>query len=168
MSKKSKHQEFHFSFFVLIRWLIFALIFYFSVNYLSQNKSNLNTNLNSSSGLGSSLNLSSLNTQPVIIEASNQFNQYKNQAIVFINQQITDIKKQVVTEIYQNILMIFIKHNNNKIFFNNKQDKLRTFRTLIAFSLNSRLFSGENDNNIVPLMTKKNFFLIHFIFLIFI
>ena len=104
MSKRSKHQEFHFNLFVLIRWLIFALIFYFSVNYLSQNKSSLNTNLNSSSGLGSSLNLSSLNTQPVIIEASNQFNQYKNQAIVFINQQITDIKKQVVTEIYQNIL----------------------------------------------------------------
>ena len=101
MSKKLKHQEFHFSLGVLFRWLIFALIVYFSINYLSGN--NLTSNY-SSINYSTNLNILGVSSEPVIIKATAIFNDYKNQATDFINQQIVDIKKQVVTDIYQNIL----------------------------------------------------------------
>lgn len=72
---------------------------FFSINYLSGNKSNLNTDLNLKN-----TNILGISTEPVIIKATETFNSYQKQAINFVNQQIVDIKKQVVTEIYQNIL----------------------------------------------------------------
>lgn len=96
MSKKSKSQEFHFTLGFLFRLIIFTLIIYFSINYLSNNsltaKNSTNTNI-----LG-------VNSEPVIIKATEIFNNYQKQALDFVNLQIIDIKKQVVTEIYQNIL----------------------------------------------------------------
>jgi hypothetical protein len=100
VSKKLKHQEFHFGLGVLFRWLVFALLIYFSINYLSNNNST--THLFNYST--SNLNILGVNSEPVIIKATAIFNDYKNQAVNFVNQQIVDIKKQVITDIYQNIL----------------------------------------------------------------
>jgi DNA topoisomerase VI subunit A len=99
VSKRAKHQEFHFSLGVLFRWLLFSLIIYFSINYLSGNQSSLNTNINTQN-----INILGVSSQPVIIKATATFNDYKNQATDYLNRQIIDIKKQVVTQIYQNIL----------------------------------------------------------------
>lgn len=99
MSKKLKHREFHFSLGVLFRWLFFAIVIYFSINFLSGNKSSLNTNLNTKS-----LNVLGINTEPVIIKATEAFENYKKQALKFANDQFIDIKKQVVTKVYEEII----------------------------------------------------------------
>jgi len=84
---------------VLIRWTIFALIIYFAINYLSSNKSSLNTNINTQN-----LNVMGINSEPVIKNATQIFEVYKNQAIKFANDQLIDIKKQVVTKIYDEVI----------------------------------------------------------------
>jgi len=94
-----KKKDFHFSLFVLIRWIIFALIIYFAINYLSGNKSSLNTNVNTQN-----LNVMGINSEPVIIKATQTFEVYKNQAIKFASDQLIDIKKQVVTKIYDEVI----------------------------------------------------------------
>ena len=96
MSIKLKSKEFHFSLGVFLRWVFFALILYFSINYLSGAKSNLNTNINPK--------ILGVNTQPVIIKATQVFENYKSQVIKFANDQIIDIKKQVVTKVYDEII----------------------------------------------------------------
>jgi len=99
VSKKLKHREFHFSLGVLFRWLFFALIIYFSINYLSNSKSSLNTSLNTKN-----LNILGINTEPVIIKAQETFEIYKKQALKFVNDQFIDIKKQVVTKVYEEVI----------------------------------------------------------------
>jgi len=94
--RKLKKREFHFSLGVLFRWLFFVLVVYFSINYLSGNKSSLNTNLNPK--------VLGINTEPVIIKATQTFELFKNQVIKFANDQIVDIKKQVVTKVYDEII----------------------------------------------------------------
>ncbi len=98
MAKKLKSKEFHFSLGVLFRWVIFALLIYFSINYLSGSKSSLNPNLNSN------LDVLGIKDEPVIIKATQTFDGYKKQVIDFVNQQIVDIKKQIVTEVYQGVI----------------------------------------------------------------
>lgn len=100
MSKKLKHREFHFSLGVLIRWLFFALIIFFSINYLSNNSSS--THLPNYST--TNLKILGINTEPVIIKATATFEDYKKQVIKFANDQFTDIKKQVVTKVYEEII----------------------------------------------------------------
>lgn len=99
VSLKSKRKEFHFNLGVLFRWIIFALIIYFSINYLSNNYSS--THL---SNYSANLNIAGVNTEPLVNEATKTFEQYKNQAINFINDQLIDIKKQVVTKIYDEVI----------------------------------------------------------------
>lgn len=99
MVKKLKRREFHFNLGVLFRWLIFGLIIYFSINYLSGNKSTINTNLNTQN-----INILGINTEPVILRATQTFNDYKNQAISFANAQFIDLKKQIVTKVYEEII----------------------------------------------------------------
>ena len=96
MLRKSKRKEFHFGVGVLIRWAIFGLIIYFSINYLSGAKSGLNTNINPK--------ILGVNSEPVIIKATQIYEGYRNQAIKFVNDQIVDIKKQVVTKVYDEII----------------------------------------------------------------
>jgi len=100
VSKKLKHREFHFNLGVLFRWIIFVLIIYFSINYLSNNSSSthlLNYPTNN-------LNILGINSEPVIIKAQETFEDYKKQAINYINDQFIDIKKQIVTKVYEEII----------------------------------------------------------------
>jgi len=99
VSLKSKKKEFRFSLAVLFRWLIFALIIYFSINYLSSNSSP--TYLPSYS---SNLNIAGLSTEPLASEATKSFEEYKKQAINFINDQYINLKKQIVTKVYEDII----------------------------------------------------------------
>ena len=99
MSGKLKHREFHFNLGVLFRWVFFALIIYFSINYLSGNKSSLNSNIDTKN-----LNVLGINSEPVIIKATQTFETYKTQVIKFANDQLIDIKKQVVTKIYDEVI----------------------------------------------------------------
>ena len=101
MSLKSKSKEFHFNLGVLFRWIIFALIIYFSINYLSNNNSTIKY---SSINYSPNLNIAGVNTEPLVNEATKTFEQYKNQAINFANEQLIDIKKQVVTKIYDEVI----------------------------------------------------------------
>lgn len=101
MSKKLKHREFHFSLGVLFRWLLFALIIFFSINYLSKNNSTIDL---SSKSYSTNLNVLGLSTEPVIIKATETFENYKTQAINFFNDHIIDLKKQVVTKVYDDVI----------------------------------------------------------------
>ncbi len=96
MSLKSKKKEFHFSLGVLFRWLIFAAIVYFSINYLSQSKSTYNPDIN--------LNIAGVSTEPIVKNATNTFEKYKSEALRFINNQLTDVKKQIITKVYEDII----------------------------------------------------------------
>jgi len=98
VSKKFKNKEFHFGSGVLFRWVFFILIIYFSINYLSGSKSSLNTSFNPN------FNILGVNSQPVIIKATEIFTGYKNQAINFANAQFIDLKKQIVTKVYEQII----------------------------------------------------------------
>lgn len=101
MSLKSKKKEFHFSLKVLFRWLIFAAIIYFSINYLSNNyssKSYLSTNYSTN------LNIAGVSTEPLVENATTLFEKYKSQALTFINNQFADLKKQIVTKVYEDII----------------------------------------------------------------
>jgi hypothetical protein len=99
VSKKLKHREFHFSLGVLIRWIFFALIIYLSINYLSTNHPP--TQL---SNYSTKLNILGINTEPAVIKATATFEEYKKQVIKFANDQFTDIKKQVITKVYEEII----------------------------------------------------------------
>jgi len=100
VSKSSKHHQFHFSLGVLFRWLLFALVIYFSINYLSTNKSHFNTNLDTQT----LNNVLGTNTQPLVNEATKSFEYYKKEALNFINNQIIDLKKQAVTKVYEDLI----------------------------------------------------------------
>lgn len=100
MRKKSKHHEFHFNLGVLFRWVFFALIIYFSINYLSSNSSSNNLPNYSTTNL----NILGINSEPVIIKAQENIEIYKKQALKFINDQFIDIKKQVITKVYEEII----------------------------------------------------------------
>lgn len=99
MSKKLKRREFHFNLGVLFRWLFFALFVYISISFLSGNKSSFNKGLNIKD-----FNVLGVNTEPVIIKATQIFDGYKNQAINFVNDQLIDIKKQAVTKVYEEVI----------------------------------------------------------------
>lgn len=99
MSRKFKRREFHLSLGVLFRWVFFALIIYFSINYLSNSKTSLNTNFDTKN-----LNILGINSEPVIIKAQETLKNYQIQALDFINDQFIDIKKQVVTKVYEEII----------------------------------------------------------------
>jgi len=92
VSKKLKHREFNFNLGVLIRWVFFALI-------ISNGKSSLNTNFDAKN-----INILGISSEPVIIKATQLVEDYKQQAVDYVNSQLVDIKKQVVTKLYQEII----------------------------------------------------------------
>lgn len=101
MSKKLKRKEFHFSLGVLFRWIIFALIIYFSINYLSNNYL---SNSYTSKNYLTDINILGVSSKPVIIKATELYEGYKKQVIDYANSQFIDLKKQVVTKLYQEII----------------------------------------------------------------
>ena len=96
MSLTSKRKEFHFNLGVLFRWLIFAAVIYLSINYLSNNYPSTNYSSNNY--------LSKINTEPLVENATSVFEKYKSEALSFVNDQLIDIKKQVVTKIYDEVI----------------------------------------------------------------
>ena len=96
MSPKLKKKKFHFNLGVLFRWLIFAAIIYFSINYLSTNY--LSTNYLSN------LNIAGVSTEPLVENATNLFEKYKTQTLNFINDQYIELKKQIITKVYEDII----------------------------------------------------------------
>ena len=66
---------------------------------MSGNKSSLNTKVNTQD-----LNVMGINSEPVIIKATQAFEMYKNKAIKFANDQFIDIKKQIITKVYEDII----------------------------------------------------------------
>lgn len=109
MSLKSKKKEFHFNLSVLFRWLFFALIIYLSINYLSKNNSNINL---SSKNYPANLNIAGVSTKPLVNEATKTFEYYKNEAINYLNDQYIDLKKQIITKVYEDIIKSI--DNSNK------------------------------------------------------
>lgn len=98
MGKKLKSKEFHLSIGVLFRWIFFALFIYFSISFLSGNKSSYKTNSNLN------LKVLGISSEPIIKEATKTFENYKNQFIKFAGDQIVDIKKGVITKVYEEII----------------------------------------------------------------
>ena len=96
MSPKLKKKKFHFNLGVLFRWLIFAAIIYFSINYLSTNYLSTNYSAN--------LNIAGVSTEPLVENATNLFEKYKTQTLNFINDQYIELKKQIITKVYEDII----------------------------------------------------------------
>lgn len=96
MSPKLKKKKFHFNLSVLFRWLIFAAIIYFSINYLSTNYLSTNYSAN--------LNIAGVSTEPLVENATNLFEKYKTQTLNFINDQYIELKKQIITKVYEDII----------------------------------------------------------------
>ena len=101
MSLKSKRKKFHFNLGVLFRWLLFTLIIYLSINYLSKNSSSINF---SSNNYPTNFNIAGVSTEPLIENATKTFEDYKKQALNFVNDQYIDFKKQIITKIYEDII----------------------------------------------------------------
>ncbi len=92
--KKSK--SFHLSFGVIFRWLLFAFGLYLAIGYLSANRLNLTTDIS----LPTLTATDSAETQ----DFSQKINHYQQKVVNFVNRQVTEIKKGVVTKIYENII----------------------------------------------------------------
>ena len=108
MAKKHKKRKFHLSIGVIIRWLIFAFLFYLAIGYLSVNHFNSKSKLK--------LDLPSATTSAIISEADTQnlqqkFIYYQDQAIIYIEKQLAEIKKGLVTKIYDDIINSIDKKN---------------------------------------------------------
>jgi len=101
VSPKLKKKKFHFNLGVLFRWLIFAAIIYFSINYLSINY--LSTNY-LSTNYSANLNIAGVSTEPLVENATNLFEKYKTQTLNFINDQYIELKKQIITKVYEDII----------------------------------------------------------------
>lgn len=95
--KKLKSKSFHLSLGVIFRWIVFGFLLYLAIGYLSANRLDLKTNTPT---INLSPNNSSLKTQ----DFSQTLTVYKDQFLSFANRQITEIKKGVVTKIYEDII----------------------------------------------------------------
>lgn len=117
MSKHESRKSFRFSAKHLFRLLIFLLIFFFLINYFSTSESNLTINPSITiEKLNPGLDLSPylpkfinektrlLSTSSAIIYLQNQTASISAQISGFPQKQIRDIKKQIITEIYQEAL----------------------------------------------------------------
>lgn len=121
---KLKKKEYHFTFKTVGRLLIFAVFFYFLVNYLSTQKQPIfdptvlgDENTNSSTIVkdtfdqlylklppNSRKTLENIGTNPVIIQAQKEIEKIKQQTDGFPQKQIKQIQKEVVDRLYQTIL----------------------------------------------------------------
>jgi hypothetical protein len=50
------------------------------------------------------MNVAGVNTEPLVEKATATFSEYKTQALNYINDQIIDIKKQIITKVYEDII----------------------------------------------------------------
>lgn len=122
MSKKAKHKSFKPGLNHFIRWIIFTLICLFFIQYFSQ-KPDIGHNLDPVLGESDSSSIFNLKTvtnnfsNNIPPDVKNEFNkqtQYINNIAkdvpTFIDTQIIKFKKDIVTQIYQDI----IKNIENK------------------------------------------------------
>lgn len=117
MSKKSRNKEFNFSFTHIVRWLIFGFICYTLVNYLSVKptpvsdpttvlgESTPTITIPDSASISTFLD-SRLNSQQkqqvdtLLVSISSA----SSNLPAFVNQQVTNIKKDFLTQLYQELL----------------------------------------------------------------
>jgi hypothetical protein len=110
MLKKSK--SFHLSFQVILRLLIFSLVVYFSIIYLSgSNKPNIPSVLGETTTPlydrlppASRSALENLSSSPAIIFVQNKIELLKVETADFPQKQIRDIQKAVINKLYSNII----------------------------------------------------------------
>lgn len=128
MSKSSKSHEFHFTFKVFLRLLVFIAVVYAAITYFSAASSPLTSS--SSHVLGSAIasasavpqlktvyddvyqklppssrqTLENINSSPAIILIQEKIDYLKEESSGFPQKQIADLKKSVVKMIYQEIM----------------------------------------------------------------
>jgi len=91
--------------------IIFSLVIYFSINYLSNSKSNLNVPIPNVLGETvkylppqSQNTLQHLDSSPVVKFVQDKLGALQQMSGDFPQKQITEIKKMVVEKIYQNVM----------------------------------------------------------------
>ena len=91
--------------------VIFSVLVYFSIIYLSNSRSQINIPAPDILGTTvkylppqSQTTLKNLNTSPAFVYIQGKINYLKGQTNGFPQKQITDIKKMVVEKIYQNVM----------------------------------------------------------------
>lgn len=50
------------------------------------------------------MNVAGVSTEPLVENATTLFEKYESQALTFINNQFADLKKQIVTKVYEDII----------------------------------------------------------------
>ncbi len=116
MSRRKKNSEFQFGFGHFVRLIIFGLLCYSAINYLSKNKTTIDpsTILGVTSSTQLPPNIKTAIDQiishipPAQKEQLNQIlsnsGQFSGKIPQFIEQKIIEFKKDIITQIYQNIL----------------------------------------------------------------
>lgn len=102
MSKKHPPRQFSFSFSFLFRLTLFIFLIYLAIGYLSENKLNPAT-------LPASIKLSippsaSQSATPLVNSFNSQFSFYRQKFIDYTANQFAEIKKGIITKIYQDII----------------------------------------------------------------
>lgn len=113
MSTKTSRHQFHFSFTVIFRLLIFIFITYLIISYLSSvsNPSkikiitpNISTEFYNRLPSSSRQMLENLNSQPIMITLQKKFDFLKEESSGFPQKQITNLKRSIIQSIYQDIM----------------------------------------------------------------
>lgn len=108
MALKSKSKRFHLSFSVVIRLLIFSLLVYFSIIYLSSGKTNLPTlptpQLIELLPPSSQNTLNNFSSTPQAKFINEKIAVLQQATIGFPEKQIKEIQKLVVNRLYSSIL----------------------------------------------------------------
>ena len=100
MAKYHRKQKFHFNFVFVVRMIIFSLIIFFSINYLSNSQSHLNVPLPDVLGQTvrylppqSQNTLQHLDSSPVVKFVQDKLKTLQQMSGDFPQKQITEIKK---------------------------------------------------------------------------
>lgn len=111
MNKRHRQQKFRFSLAFMIRMAIFIVLVYFAVNYFSANSSQINLPVPNVLGVTYNLlpsdsqeKINNINSNPAIIYLQTKLEQIKTVSADFPQKQITEIKKMVIQNVYENIM----------------------------------------------------------------
>ena len=116
MAQHSKHDKFHLSFAVIIRLVIFFIIAYFFITYFSTRQSPsvvlgdhielkpVVDNLIQKLPPASQQQINNFSSNPAIKFINSKIDQLKIETNDFPQKQLTDIKKAVINQIYQNVM----------------------------------------------------------------
>lgn len=108
MSLKTKKKPFRFTFKVALRWVIFSAIIYFLIIYFSSQKPNYKIpKINVSYFFKEETQktfIENFNKNPTVIFIQEKFNEIKGQTQYFPQNQIKEIKKMVITNVYQDMM----------------------------------------------------------------